>query len=300
MGLWESLRGTKFKGFILALSGGGVRGLAHLGVLEVLEQHKLRPDAIVGTSAGALFGAMYALNPDIATVRARVLSFLTSDAFQDLGLPPLSGEDADEEDSWLSRLSSVARQTSFYTRVVRDTSVANTPALIDMAYTLARKRSFSDARIPVYITAVRFPGGECQLLSKGDISLAIAASMAIPGAFDPVEINGEKYLDGGLASEVPAYEARAIAEPDQLVVAVNTGSRPDPENPPTNVIEMLDWATRIKALYLRRYEKKNADILIEPLVGYTQWHDFAEPEREIAKGRETTKQALPELFRHLR
>ena len=158
----------------------------------------------------------------------------------------------------------------------------------------------SPPEMPIHVMAVCFPSGECHMFSLGDLSRTRAASMAIPGLFDPVEIEGKQYLDGGLASEVPAVEARAIANPEQLVVEVNTGSRPDPKDQPGNVLGMLDWSTRVKALHLRRHEKKQADVLIEPLVDFTQWHDFAEPEREIARGRETTKQALPDLFKYLR
>ncbi|MFQ5355484.1 MAG: patatin-like phospholipase family protein [Mariprofundaceae bacterium] len=285
--------------FVLALSGGGVRGLAHLGVLEALEENGLKPVAIVGTSIGALFGAMYAFHPDIASVRAEVLNYMNSEAFQDLGLPALKGEGEDDEDSWLSRLGSVARQTVMYTRAITGPSVANTEALIKMTRTLCSDFDISEAMIPLYITAVRFPGGECHLFSNGDLPRAIAASMAIPGIFDPVEIDGDQFVDGALAAEIPAFEARAVSEDGQLVVAVNTGSRPDPEECPSNVITVLDWATRIKALYLRRYEKIHADILIEPLVGYTQWNDFSRIEDEIEKGRAAAREMIPELMSRL-
>lgn len=285
--------------FVLALSGGGGRGLAHLGVLEALEEHDLRPAAIVGTSSGALFGAMYAITPDIASVRERVIAYLRSDVFQDLGLPPLEGEDEESEDSWLARLGSLTRQTLIYSRALTSTAVANTDALIAMARTLCGDKPFAAAKIPLYVTAVSFPAGECRLFSEGDLPCALAASMAIPGVFDPVRIGGEQYLDGGLASEVPAFEAKAVSKLGQLVVAVNTGSRPDPGKPPTNVLGMLDWAVRIKALYLRRYEKRHADVLIEPLVGFVQWNDFRQPEQEIAKGRDAAMECMPELLRRL-
>jgi len=285
--------------FVLALSGGGVRGLAHLGVLEALEEQGLRPAAIVGTSVGALFGAMYAFEPDIAKVRTRVLNYMNSEAFQDLEVPRFAGDGAVEEDSWLDRLGNAARLTLMYTRAITSPSVANTSALIHMVQTLCPHPDISGARIPLYVSAVRFPGGECQLFSRGDLPRVIAASMAIPGVFDPVEIGDARFVDGALAAEIPALEARSIAGEGQLIVAVNTGSRPDPEEEPSNVIAVLDWATRIKALYLRRYEKQHADILIEPLVGFRQWNDFSQPEQEIKRGREAALEMLAELKQRL-
>jgi len=285
-------------GFVLALSGGGGRGLAHLGVLEVLDEHGLRPDAIVGTSIGATFGAMYALNPDAAAVRKHVLEYVYSDAFQSLDLPNLKESDA-QDDSWLSRLTSAARQSLLYAKGVLESSFLDARILTDIVEALCPHGRFEDMHMPLYVTAVKFPGGECHVFSDGDLAQVLTASMAIPGVFNQVEIDGEQYLDGGLASEVPAAEAREFARDDQLVVAVNTGARPNPGSAPSNVMGMMDWAASVKSLYLRHYEKAHADVLIEPLVGYTQWQDFAGPEREIARGREAALEVLPELNRLL-
>jgi len=120
--------------------------------------------------------------------------------------------------------------------------------------------------------------------------------MAIPGVFDPVKISGQKFVDGGVASDLPAREAQMVASPDQLVLAVNVGSRPSENNEPTNVYGMLDWTTQVKSLYLRKYNKTFADVLIEPLVGFTQWHDFSNPEQEIEKGRQAALEKMPELI----
>lgn len=298
MSLLGRLLQQKRKKFILALGGGGGRGLAHLGVLEVLEEHKLKPSAIIGTSIGALFGAMYALHPSVRDVRKEVESFLRSDAFVHLDLPVLDEADATDT-SWLSRLTSAARQSVLYARAATDTAVANVEDLVDVVGTLCRGSDFSEAEIPLYITAVRFPSGECHLFSQGDLLKAVAASMAIPGVFSPIEINGDLYVDGGLASELPAREATMIAKKNEIVVAVNVGTRPDPKLKPSHVISMLDWSTRVKSLYLRRYERGFADVLIEPLVAETEWHDFSNPEQEIERGREAAHQMMPELMKQL-
>ncbi|MDX8392245.1 MAG: patatin-like phospholipase family protein [Mariprofundaceae bacterium] len=288
----------RYPGFVLALAGGGGRGLAHLGAIKALEENGLRPDAIVGTSIGALFGAMYALNPDATGLQRRVFEFLDSDAFQNLSLPSVHDVDTEGE-SWLTRLSTVARQTILYTRALTDIAVADDAALAQVAGVFCGEGNFETMKIPLHVTAVRFPGGECHVFSQGDLCKALAASMAVPGVFDPVEIDGHRYLDGGLASEVPAMEARNVAGEKKLVVAVNTGARPDPEHAPSNVMGMLDWAAQVKSLYLRQYEKAHADVLIEPLVGYTQWHDFSNSDHEVQRGYEATIAKVPELKRLL-
>jgi len=291
-------RFRKSDDFILALGGGGGRGLAHLGVLEVLEEHKLRPSAIVGSSIGALFGAMYAINPDVKKLRSDVEEFLKSDAFTELKVPILDDTDIEVSDeSWLSWLANAARQSILYTRAATDIAIADVNTLIHMSDELCSGKSFSDTKIPLYITSVEFPSGDCHLFSKGEIGRAVAASMAVPGVFDPVVIDGGRYVDGGLASELPAREAKMIARMGQPVVAVNVGARPHPGKEPTHVIGMIDWATRVKALYLRQYEKGYADVLVEPLVGFTQWHDFSHPDQEINRGRDAALEKMPELLK---
>jgi len=285
------------KSFVLALCGGGGRGLAHIGVLEVLEEHGLRPSAIVGTSIGAMFGSMYALTPDAAQVRERLMRFLSSDEFHNLGLPSLKKGKEQADDDWLNRLTSAARQSVVYAKSMMNASLAPGELLIQAAHALTEHSSFDEAVIPMHIVAVRFPGGECHLFSHGNLCRPIAASMAIPGVFEPIEIDGDQYVDGGLAAEIPAVEARYVAKPDEIVVAVNTGARPDPERIPSHVLAMVDWAMQVKSLYLRNYEKQHAELLIEPLVGYTQWMDFSRVEQEIEKGREATLEKMPELMR---
>jgi NTE family protein len=303
MTFWKQLFAHKGdKGFILALGGGGGRGLAHLGVLDVLEEHKLKPDAIVGSSIGALFGAMYAIEPDAKAVIERAKDILASQPFSKLNLPSL--EEAETQDqSWLSKLSAAARQSVLYTRAATDQSVADTEALIDIAITFCGGESFRDAKIPLYVTAVHFPSGDCRLFSHDtDVRLpcAVAASMAVPGVFDPVKVGGEKFVDGGVASELPSKEAQMVANADQLVLAVNVGARPRPDVEPTNVYGMLDWTAQIKSLYLRKYDREFSDVLIEPLVGFTQWHDFSNIEQEIDKGRQAALEKMPELIKKLR
>jgi len=303
MTFWKQLFAHKSdKSFVLALGGGGGRGLAHLGVLDVLEEHKLKPTAIVGSSIGALFGAMYAIEPDAKAVIERAKDILASEPFSKLGLPTL--EEADTQDqSWLSKLSAAARQSILFTRAATDRAIADTDALIEISQTFCGGESFKDAKIPLHITAVHFPTGDCRLFSLDtDVNLAcaIAASMAVPGVFDPVIVGGEKFVDGGVASELPSKEARMVAAADQLVLAVNVGARPRPDMEPKNVYGMLDWTTQVKSLYLRQYKKDFADVLIEPLVGFTQWNDFSNVEQEISKGRQAALEKMPELIKQLR
>ncbi|MDX8409935.1 MAG: patatin-like phospholipase family protein [Mariprofundales bacterium] len=285
---------SRYDGFVLALGGGGGRGLAHLGVLEALEAHNLRPDAIIGVSIGALFGAMYAHHPDTQALKSQVLDFLHSDTMAEIQLPQLQQSDA--SGSLLNHWANLARQTLLYARAATDIALMDAELLITVADKLCGTRNFSDLQIPFSCAAVSFPCGDCKLFDRGDLVHSVAASMAIPGIFSPVEVDGVRYVDGGLASEIPSLEARQMAGDNQCVVAVNVGSKPSCGATPTHLLSMLDWASLVKSYYLRRYDKEHAEVLIEPLVGDVQWDDFSHPKDEIARGREAAESQIGALL----
>ncbi len=297
-GLWHRLFGRRrgAKGFVLALGGGGGRGLAHLGVLDALEEHELKPSAIIGTSIGALFAAMYALDPDVQHLRERVKRFLVSDAFGHLKLPRLAQAETVDH-TWLGKLTAAARQWVLYARATRGVALTHSNALIDIVRTLCAGSTFDDSQIRLYVTAVHFPSGEIQIFSRGDLVRAVAASMAVPGVFEPIEVDGQSFVDGGVASELPSKEGRMIAKPGHAVLAVDVGARPRPDARPTDVIGMLDWAIRIKSLYLRQYKAEYADVLVQPVPGFRRWSDFSHPDHEIELGRQATLEKMPELLR---
>jgi len=284
---------SRYGGFVLALGGGGGRGLAHLGVLTALEERNLHPDAIIGVSIGALFGAMYALNPNAAAIQKQALTFLHSDTMTNLQLPQLQQDDAGN--SFFDRWMALGRQSLLYMRAATDISLVDAELLITIADHLCSSHHFSDVKIPFSCAAVSFPKGECTLFDRGDLVHSVAASMAIPGIFAPVEVNGTLFVDGGMASEIPSMEARNRADDNQCVVAVNVGAKPSSAIHPSHMLGMLDWASLVKSYYLRRYDKEHAEVLIEPLVGDVQWDDFSHPEDEIARGYAAAEEKLDQL-----
>ena len=148
----------KTKEFVLALGGGGGRGLAHLGVLEALEEHDLRPVAIVGTSIGSMFGAMYALNCRIENVINRVKKVLNSEAFAHLELPLLAEADTNDH-TWLGRLTAAARESVLYARAARGPFLTDSTVLQEIVEHLCEGKGFADLRIALHVTCVRFPSG---------------------------------------------------------------------------------------------------------------------------------------------
>ena len=171
----------------LALSGGGVKGFAHIGVLRALEQEGFHIRGIAGTSAGGLVGALYA-----------------------------AGYSPDEMEERLRDID----QGNLFSRMHGDG-----PALLGLAGVTAilrellGERSFADLRIPLALTATDLTSGRPVVIKQGRLIEAVAATSAIPGIFPAKTIHGHQLVDGGVLNPIPVAEARALY-PNAPVVAV--------------------------------------------------------------------------------
>ncbi|MBN1148763.1 MAG: patatin-like phospholipase family protein [Anaerolineales bacterium] len=182
------------KDITLALGGGGVKGNAHIGVLRVLNRQGFNIKALAGTSAGGLFGAFYAFGYSLDEISRR---------FSALDPATVYHREPQDGPAWLG-LSGVHKLLE--------------ESLGDCA--------FDELRVPFAVTAVDLDTAECVALRSGRLMDAILATIAVPGVFPPVEIDGRKLVDGGVLSPVPVGLARSLA-PDLPVVAVVLSSPMD-------------------------------------------------------------------------
>ncbi|NTU98455.1 hypothetical protein HGA64_00395 [Candidatus Falkowbacteria bacterium] len=174
----------------LVLGGGGARGLAHIGVLKALEAAEIRFDVIFGTSMGALIGSCYAIGYDLDKLEIEAKSFNKRKAIKEL------------VDLTLPRQSLIRGKKAH--------------RYIDR---LIKNAHFGDANIPVHVIATDLADGQPVVMSRGDMSDAIQASIAVPGVFPPVKVGGRYLIDGGVASPTPIAEALAWGA--DIVVAVD-------------------------------------------------------------------------------
>lgn len=243
----------------LALGGGAARGFAHIGVIQVLEEHGIRPDLVAGTSAGSLVAALYASGKsgvDMASLAQTMdESGLTDWSFPGRGL--IRGEA-------LARY--VRQQTG--------------SALIEQM------------RLPLGIVATDLSDGQPVLFQRGDVGTAVRASSAVPAVFQPVRIGSREYVDGGLVSPVPVRFARQMGA--ELVIAVDISSPPDGQ-PTGDALHMLLQTFAIMGKSISRYELKDADVLIRPALGGVSSADFTARLKAIQSGREAALAALPAL-----
>ena len=212
---------THRDGIVLVLSGGGTKGLAHIGVLEVLERENIPIAAIVGTSMGAIIGGLYASGNNAAEMRKiisgfdfmEIISNRSSVEVVDLSYnkPPTSGSamfnvymDAQKE---LRGNRGMLRAKSLY-------------GFLNEMTTSVRVTDFNLLPIPFATIATDLETGEAVILRDGNLASALRASLSIPGIFEPWERNGRLLVDGGLRANLPVLEAKKMF-PGHPVVAVN-------------------------------------------------------------------------------
>jgi NTE family protein len=243
----------------LALGGGAARGFAHIGVIKALEAQGIVPDIIVGTSAGAVVGALYA-------------SGLSGFELQKVAL------DIDEAQigDWSLPDRGVFKGEALQNFVNR--AVANRPLE-------KLPRNFS-------VVATDLNSGESVLFRTGNTGMAVRASSAVPGVFQPVSINGHEYVDGGLVSPVPVRAARSLGA--NFVIAVDISVNPRDARTSSTLGVMLQTFA-IMGQSISRYEKAEADIVIRPITAELPATDFAGRHRAVLEGEKAAAAAMADI-----
>lgn len=274
----------------LALGGGGARGLAHIGVLNVMEGQGIPIDLIVGTSMGAIVGGAYAQEPAAKALEARVIKYLQSleekDELATLQVPhPPGGR--------LARWANSLQQYYFLTRSVQRSSLIGDESLKRMISFLLDDSQIENSEVPFAAVAVDLLAGETVTFTYGPIRQSVKASATIPGVFAPVEFNGRLLIDGGVSSLVPVEETRQLGA--DVVVAVDVSPPFAEVSPPKRGIDLLLRADEIARVHLKRLQLCQADVLIQPQVGRRQWFEFSHYQGVIESGAKATQGALPQI-----
>lgn len=260
----------------LALGSGGARGWAHVGVLRVLRAEGIVPDAVAGTSVGALVGALFAagrweaFEREIAALNwARLAAF-----FMEVRLPQRGFFSGRPVTRWLGGEGLLGRLR------------------------------IEDFPVPFAAVATDLFREEAVTLREGPATQAVRASISIPGVFEPVVREGRVLVDGGLTDPVPVEAARRLGA--GVVVAVDVNGRAAPEQgdcaaPPTLLATLLQTARMMENGVSRlTLAQRPADILIRPATGHIQTLDFHGGRAAIAAGEAAARAALPAIREALR
>ena len=268
----------------LALGAGGARGIAHVGVLKVLERESIPIDLIVGTSIGALVGAAYAANPDASALASRICEVLDPHAKKEIRLKLLEKSywDVDFKPDFFHRLVRTVQKEMFLNLALFRSAVLTENDLRAGVEAFVPDIAIEDTRIPYFSTATDLLSGRPVVLKKGSLVRAVMASCAVPGFMPSVDWNGMVLVDGGLIDVLPATPARENGA--EVVAGVDVGLILRRKHPVEDGIDAIHRATEIMNYYLSAAGRVTADVVIEPLVRNFGWTDFIAFEELIRQG----------------
>jgi NTE family protein len=240
----------------LALGGGAARGFAHIGVIKALEANGIKPDLVVGTSAGSVIAALYASGYR-GTELNRIALTLDEASITDWALP-FSGK--------------------FGGMIKGD-------ALQNMVNRLVKNQSIESTPIPLGIVATDLKTGQGVLFQRGDMGQAVRASCSIPSIFQPTTINGREYVDGGLVSPVPVKYAIQMGA--DFVIAVNISTEPSSQDS-SGTVGIILQTTSIMGQTINQFELERAQVVIRPELKGMRGTDFKSRNNAILAGEEAT------------
>lgn len=281
----------------LALGGGAARGLAHLGVLKVLEENRIPLDLIVGTSVGALVGGVYATRRDAVATEKRFREFIFSKAFKRARFDFLK-ESREARKGVMSRVVTLFKKGIFYSFSVAKTSWVSAEYFEHNINALLDDIPIDRAGIPFHAVAADMLSGDLVVLSQGGLRRAVSASSAVPGLLPPVSVDGRLLIDGGWVAQIPVVPTLDLGA--DLVIAVDVSRELEPLAEQGSGLNIMVRAAAIRSEALRLMQGRLADILIEPDVGQVHWADFSAVDECVRRGEEATRARIPDIRHALR
>lgn len=269
----------------LALGGGAARGLAHLGVLKVFEDARVKIDMIAGTSLGALIGGLYSLQPDAEYWIGRIEQYLRSFRSRKTRLEFVRRlEQPDTRNhGFFSDMANLIRKGYFWGITATKPAFISEKEYEEFIYPLIPDRNIEDAKLAFGCVATDIRNGKRVLYRSGSLRKAISASCALPGIFPPV-VDGDMLLvDGGWVERVPVRAARDM-EAD-IVIAVDVSSEIGRFEDKFG-LDVVLRADAVSRIYLNEMLIQEANVVIHPAVGATHWADFSNS-RELYRQGET-------------
>ncbi|MGB5325638.1 MAG: patatin-like phospholipase family protein, partial [Pseudomonadales bacterium] len=260
----------------LVLSGGGTKGGAHIGVLKVLEEQGVKPDYIVGTSVGAIIGAMYASGLSAAEIRDAIGAIDWRDVLIDdppRATVPIEMKRGDFDYLVRSKPGFSMGQLKFPLGLSQGQKA--TRILKTLLSAGAGVENFDKLAIPFRAVATSLETGEAVVLSRGDLARSVRASMSLPAVFAPVLIDGQYLVDGGVAANLPIDVVRDMGA--QIVIAVDISS---PLRNRDDINSVIDVSDQLVNIMTRRNVDEQVrtlgprDILIKPGVSEIAILDF--------------------------
>lgn len=282
----------------LALGSGGARGLAHVGVLAVLEKEGFKPACIAGTSMGAIAGALYADRLDAEEVASRIRAYTEDSRFISIWEPFLDEVDPAETRGFFRDLRRSIHRRILTFRAFTSPSQTSADHLLDPLGRLYAARRIEELKIPFAAVAVDLRTGEPRIFTSGDLVEAVYASSAIPGIFPPLAAGADLLIDGGGPYRVPVGICRELGA--DLVIAVDLPSFSSDREEYERGVDIMARMYEIAMDRLNLLVLREADLVVRPDVDRFHWARFGEFDSIREAGETAMREALPELRRLVR
>jgi NTE family protein len=244
----------------LALGGGAARGLAHIGVLKVLEEEGIPIGWVAGTSAGSLIGSLFCAGFDWREIKHTARNI----DWSDLVSP-----------TWPSL------------------GIVNPAKLEKTLNRMLEGREFDDLAVPFRAVAVDISTAEEVVLESGSVARAVRASCSIPGIFEPIEVDGRLLVDGGLVNNVPTDVVRDMGADRVIGVDLNA-DRAVPKRP-ENLIEIFYRSLNILIHNSAQRARRVADVMVVPRLGGFAYHDLGRLDELIERGEQAMRDQIESL-----
>lgn len=276
----------------LALGGGGARGIAHIGVLKVLEEEKIEITSISGCSMGAIVGGLYAYFGNVKEVEDFVFQAIKNTKNEIFNLNALY-KDADKKDKnyfehlieyigeRVNALKTLGRLSYFDEKVAND------------IFKMVPDVPIESLGIKFSAIATDLNSGEEINFTEGSLRTALKASSAIPGIFPPVALGSKLLVDGSASESVPVGRVREIGA--DRVLAVDVTCRINTMRPAKNVLDILYRTHDITSHHLSLLRLQEADLILRPKVKTLSWVDFDQAAEIITAGETAARENLAEI-----
>ena len=245
----------------VALSGGAARGIAHIAVLETLEQEGIPIHVLAGTSVGSIVGALYASGIPLIEIHRIILSAKWKNVLK-LTVPKLG--------------------------------LVSSEGIYEFMDSILKGKKFSTLQIPFAAVATDLRNGEKVTITAGSVARAVQASCSLPIIFTPTEINKHMLIDGGFSSQIPVRSVREVLGAKK-VIAVDVNYRAIEADKFNNVVKI---ATHLSALWASRNardEEKLADVVIQVSGRGIALYDLSKSKELLCRGKKATEDKLPEI-----
>ena len=280
----------------IALGGGGARALAHIGVLKVLEENKIKFDYITGTSMGSIIGALYAMEETPEKIEKTLKNYFFNILFSKMNMQKMQDENQVTSARSLIRK---AREFVKYGSQEGGNAFLSHSILEDLVNTVIPDMDISDTKIPFACVATDITNGKEKIFTRGSLRRIVLASASIPGVFPPVNIDNIWYTDGAHVNVTPVTVAKMFGA--DFVLASDVKSKLKTlESLPTNSKDIMNRCNFIASHLFYEILIKQADVVIEPNIKQISWSEFNKFNLMVNEGKKAAELKIQEIKNKLK